>query len=108
MGIEIIPEYFIAPNGKLYYESKSFFRGCHEVDGVSVTELWRDAYQLNFEESELVFPVDFCPPPFEITEHVDRLVKVDSEFNVVDTILVPQRGFLNGGGFRLNLDWSLR
>lgn len=89
--MEKVNSLFVAPNRKLYYESKFFRKGCHEINGVSVTELWRDAYQRNLEKgTEVLFPVEMCSPfPFPIVDHI------------------YSPGFKNGGGFRLNLNCAI-
>lgn len=84
---------YIAPNGKLYKETKLFWRATHEVQGISITELFRDSYELNMElGTEVLFPVDFnCP--FPVVEHA----KDPRDY----------QGFIKGGGFRLNINYKI-
>ncbi len=89
--MELIDNLFIAPNGKLYKETKLFRKCCNEIIGVSIMELYPDAYERNLRLGvDCLFPVDFnCP--FQIVEHANY--ERDYE------------GFKNGGGFRLDLNY---
>ncbi len=91
--MEKIDNLYIAPNGKLYLETKRFTKACNSVEGISVTELWRDSYELNMEKgTEILFPVDFnCP--FPVVDHA----KDHRDYE----------GFIKGGGFRLNINYRL-
>lgn len=78
---------FISPNGKLYIEYTFFIKAYMEIEGISITELWGDAYQLNKKEEAVLFPADMCSPfPFPVLEHKE------SENSFIE----------KGGGFRLD------
>lgn len=81
---------FIAPNGKLYKETKVFRKACVEVTGVSVAELWCDSYELNMEkydhEVDVLIPGDVWP--YEKEDHWKHL---------------PPQKF---GGVRLDIDYD--
>lgn len=81
---------FIAPNGKMYKHMR-FVQAYMEIDGVDVTELWCDAYKLNYEKGdEVLFPADLCP--FPVVEHIEKW-----------------KDFIEkGGGFRLDFSYNLK
>lgn len=71
---------FVAPNGKLYYESLYFHKACHEVVGVSVTELWCDTYDMHDPYEDLIIPADTWP--YEYDGHPEGGVRIDIDYDV--------------------------
>lgn len=75
---------YVNPKGQLIRESNAFFKICRPIDGVTATELWCDAFELNKSRpAEILISALDCD--LDITHHNEF------EFSV------------NGGGFRLDL-----
>lgn len=83
---------FIAPNGKLYFESKRFFKASMLITGICVTELWCDAYSLNARSNE---------PHVLIYGELSEMYNI---LPVVDHAYCKKEFIEKGGGFRIDFN----